>query len=67
MKEALNKLCVNGVLKLEEQHLEAKGLIQISYMPRDFWEEMDKIYLDPSSQWKVMVESTHFDHKEDDS
>ena len=33
MDETLEKLCVNGVLKLEHQHLETKGLTHILRMP----------------------------------
>ena len=33
MDEALEELCVNGVLKLEHQHLETKGLTHILHMP----------------------------------
>ena len=36
MDETLEKLCVNGMLKLEHQHLEAKGLAHIPHMPQDF-------------------------------
>ena len=36
MGDALDKLCVNGVLKLEHQHLETKGLKHIPYTPREF-------------------------------
>ena len=36
MDETLEKLCVNGMLKLEHQHLEAKRLTQIPHMPQDF-------------------------------
>ena len=36
MDETLEKLCVNGVLKLEHQHLEAKGLTHIPHMQQDF-------------------------------
>lgn len=36
MNEAYNKLCVDGALKPDHQHLEAKGLMHISHMPRDF-------------------------------
>ena len=36
MDEALEKLCVNDILKLEHQHLEAKGLTHIPHMPHEF-------------------------------
>lgn len=36
MDDALDKLCLNGVLKLEHQHLETKGLTHISHMPQEF-------------------------------
>ena len=36
MDETLEKLCMNGVLKLEHQHLEAKGLTHIPHMPQEF-------------------------------
>lgn len=36
MDELLKELCVNGVLKSEHQHLEAKGLTHILHMPLDF-------------------------------
>ena len=36
MDEALEKICVNGVLKLEPRHLEVKGLTHIPHMPQDF-------------------------------
>ena len=36
MDESLKELCVNDVLKPEYQHLEAKGLTHIAYMPQDF-------------------------------
>ena len=36
MDDALDKLCVNGVLKPEHQHLETKGLTHIPHMLREF-------------------------------
>ena len=36
MDESLNKLCINGVLKLEHQHLEEKGLTHIPHMQGNF-------------------------------
>ena len=35
MDEALEKLCVNGILKPKHQHLKAKGLTHIPHMPHD--------------------------------
>jgi len=35
MDDALDKLCVNGVLKPKHQHLETKGLTHISHMPHE--------------------------------
>ena len=36
MDECLKELCVDGILKPEHQHLEAKGLTHIPHMPYDF-------------------------------
>ena len=36
MDVTLEKLCGNDVLKLEHQHLEAKGLTHIPHMPCNF-------------------------------
>ena len=36
MDESLEKICVNDILKLEHQHLEAKGLTHILHMPHEF-------------------------------
>lgn len=36
MDDALSQLCVDGTLKPEHQHLEAKGLTHIPHMPRGF-------------------------------
>ena len=36
MDEALENLCVNDILKIEHQHLEAKGLTHIPHMPYKF-------------------------------
>lgn len=33
MDDSLGQLCVDGTLKLEHQHLEAKGLTHIPHMP----------------------------------
>ena len=44
MDEALKKLCVNDLLKLEHQHLEKKSLTHILHMPQDFQIKMDNIY-----------------------
>ena len=37
MDETLKSFCVNGVLKLEHQHLEEKGLTHIPHMPHNFF------------------------------
>ena len=36
MDECLKELCIDGVLKPEHQHLEAKGLTHIPHMPQNF-------------------------------
>ena len=36
MDETLEKLYVNGMLKLKNQHLEVKGLTHIPHMPQEF-------------------------------
>ena len=36
MDDALDKLCVNGLLKPKHKHLETKGLTHIPHMPHKF-------------------------------
>lgn len=56
MNKALNKLCVNGILKLEHQHLEAKGLMHILHMPRDFQSKWIRFILSRVHNGKLWLE-----------
>ena len=44
MDESLGQLCVNGVLKLEHQHIEKKGLTHIPHMPPRISNQVDQVY-----------------------
>ena len=56
MDETLEKLCVNGVLNLEHQYLEAKGLIHIPHMPYDYQKKWIRFIYSPIHKKKLWLE-----------
>ena len=62
MDETLVKLCVNGVLKPEHQHLETNGLKHILHMPQDFQIKWTRFILICVHNEKIGA--TYSNHKE---